>query len=252
MTAATSIDLNSDLGEDPQELDRDAALMRFISSANIACGGHAGDDDTMRAMLAASREAEIRAGAHPSYPDRENFGRRSMDIEAEALIASIEAQIRRLADHAEAMGVALHHVKPHGALYNDLAADADLAKAVSDALAREFPALVQVGLAHGAFHEHGKSRGYPVLAEGFIDRGYTPERRLVPRGKPGAVLETDAQRTAQALTIAGEGYAESPAGGRVRIDAQSLCIHSDSPGALATAEAVAGALEKAGIAIAAP
>lgn len=247
-----SIDLNADLGEQPEEQARDIALMRHISSCNIACGGHAGDEASMATMLRAATAAGIAAGAHPSYPDRAGFGRTSLDMPLPDLIKSILEQVRALETIAKAEGVPLTHIKPHGMLYNDLADRPAMALAVSRALHDAFPHLAQVGLAHSASEQAAKQVGARFVAEGFVDRGYTPARRLVPRSQPGALIANDADRAAQAIAIArGEPIAAND-GSLIHVMAQSLCIHSDSPGAEQTALRIADEMAVLGITIKAP
>ncbi len=246
------IDLNADLGEDPMAEARDIALMQHVSSCNIACGGHAGDSGSMARMLRAAHGAGVAAGAHPSYPDRANFGRTSVAMPLAELIETLIAQVQALEAMARRENVPLTHIKPHGALYNDLADRPEMAAAVADALHRAFPELALVGLAHGAFEQAASAAGARFVAEGFVDRGYTPARRLVPRSQPGALIEGDDARAAQAIAIAmGQPIAASD-GTHIRIAAQSLCIHSDSPGAEQTALRIAKVMASKGISIQAP
>jgi 5-oxoprolinase (ATP-hydrolysing) subunit A len=247
-----SIDLNADLGEQPEFEARDIALMQHISSCNIACGGHAGDARSMALMLAAARDAGVAAGAHPSYPDRANFGRASVDMPLPDLIASLIGQIRALERIAADQAIPLTHIKPHGALYNDLADRPDMADAVARALHEAFPTLALVGLAHGAFENAAGSAGARFIAEGFIDRGYTPARRLIPRSQPGALIEGDDARTAQAVAIATGHPVTASDGSPVILSAQSLCIHSDSAGSEQTALRIANEMASMRIAIRAP
>lgn len=241
--------LNADLGEDPAAEDRDIALMAHITRCNIACGGHAGDARSMRAMLRAAAERGVVAGAHPSYPDRANFGRESMEIDFHDLAESVVEQVEALRSLAVEQGQPLGHVKPHGALYNDLAADRDLARALVATLRVHFPGLPLMGLAGGAAEAAARDAGVPFLAEAFIDRRYTPEGRLVPRSREDAVIADEPGRIAQARGIAERGQVKTDTGGTLSLAAATLCIHSDSPGAVATAAAVRGALEEAGISI---
>lgn len=247
-----SIDLNADLGEEPQQEARDIALMRHISSCNIACGGHAGDAGSMTRMLLAARDSGVAAGAHPSYPDREGFGRTSLDMPLGDLLDSLVAQVAALAAIAAELAIPLTHIKPHGMLYNDLADRPDMANAVAQALHRAFPRLALVGLAHGAFEQACARAGARFVAEGFVDRGYTPARRLIPRSQPGALIASDEALAAQALAIAtGEPLTASD-GSPIHVVAHSLCIHSDSPGSEQTALRIAGVMASKGIAVRAP
>lgn len=247
-----SIDLNADLGEQPEFEARDIALMQHISSCNIACGGHAGDARSMALMLAAARDAGVAAGAHPSYPDRANFGRTSLEIPLPDLIASLIGQVRALEKIAAGQGIRLAHIKPHGALYNDLADRPDMAAAVARALHEAFPELALVGLAHGAFEDAARSAGARFIAEGFVDRGYTPARRLIPRRQPGALIEADDARAAQAVAIATGAPVTTSDGSPITILAQSLCIHSDSAGSEQTALRIANEMASMRVAIRAP
>ncbi len=247
-----SIDLNADLGEDPLEEARDIALMTHISSCNIACGGHAGDDASMARMLIAARDAGVAAGAHPSYPDRAGFGRTSLDMPLPDLIDSLLDQVQALERVADGLAIALTHIKPHGMLYNDLADRPDMAAAIATALHKSFPTLALVGLAHGAFEQAATGAGARFIAEGFVDRGYTPARHLVPRSQPGALIAGDDARAAQALAIATGQPLTANDGSMIHVVAHSLCIHSDSPGSEQTALRIAGVMAIKGISIKAP
>lgn len=247
-----SIDINADLGEDAMEETRDIALMQHISSCNIACGGHAGDAGSMARMLRAARAAGVAAGAHPSYPDREGFGRTSLDMALLDLIESLIAQVNALADIATELAIPLTHIKPHGMLYNDLADRPEMADAVAQALHRAFPHLALVGLAHGAFEAAATKAGARFIAEGFVDRGYTSARRLVPRSQPGALITGDEARAAQALAIATGQPLTANDGSLIQVMAQSLCLHSDSPGSEQTALRIAKVMASKGISIKAP
>ncbi|WP_017669825.1 5-oxoprolinase subunit PxpA [Blastomonas sp. AAP53] len=246
------IDLNADLGEEPDEQRRDIALMQHISSCNIACGGHAGDEQSMAVMLRAARDAGVAAGAHPSYPDRAGFGRTSLAIPLPDLIESLVAQVRALQAIARAESIPLTHIKPHGALYNDLADRPELALSVTGALHTAFPQLAQVGLAHGAGDAAAQAVGARFIPEGFVDRGYTPARRLIPRNAPGALITGDDARAAQAIAIATGQPLRAQDGSLIHVMAQTLCIHSDSPGSEQTALRIAGEMAIIGITIRAP
>ncbi|WP_373489239.1 5-oxoprolinase subunit PxpA [Blastomonas sp.] len=247
-----TIDINADLGEQPDEVARDLALMRHISSCNIACGGHAGDAESMATMLSAARDTGVAAGAHPSYPDRAGFGRTSMAIAAPDLAPQLIAQVGALAQIAADLGVPLTHIKPHGALYNDLADDEGLAHDIATALHRAFPHVALVGLAHGAFAAAAEQTGARFIAEAFIDRAYTPARRLVPRNQPGALIARDADRAAQATALALGKPVRAIDGSLVEITAHSLCIHSDSAGAEQTALRIAQEMISLGIIVCPP
>lgn len=248
-----TIDLNADLGEfdEPEALARDRAIIKQISSANIACGGHAGNDRTMAEMLEASAAAGVAAGAHPSYPDRKNFGRTPMKMSDEALAATLTEQILALKGHADARGIALAHVKPHGQLYNDAADDLRLAGLIAGVIKAAVPGAAYVGLAGSEMAAAARASGLTFIAEGFADRRYDARGRLVSRKEAGAVLESEAERIEQALDLARGDPIHSKEGGLIDLVVDSICLHSDSDGALASARDIRAALNKAGITVAA-
>lgn len=249
-----AIDLNCDLGEydTPEALARDTAIMAQISSANIACNGHAGNDRTMVMMLEASKVAGVAAGAHPSYPDRENFGRVSMKMCDDDLVTSLTQQIEALKAHAKEHGVTLTHVKPHGQLYNDAADSAPLARLISKAISNTLPTAAYVGLAGSEMAVAAHEAGQRFIAEGFADRRYDARGRLVSRKEAGAVLESEDERIAQALSLARGEPIHSKEGGLIDPDVGSICLHSDSEGALASARDIRAALDAAGISVRTP
>lgn len=206
----------------------------------------------MQRMLCAAQAAGVAAGAHPSYPDRAGFGRTSLAMPLPDLVDALIAQVGTLATIAAGLGIPLTHIKPHGALYNDLADRPELAEAVATALNRAFPDLALVGLAHGAFEAAAARLGARFVAEGFVDRSYTTTRRLVRRSQPGALIDGDDARAAQALAIATGQPLMAQDGSPIRVIAQSLCIHSDSPGSEQTALRIAGVMASKGISIKAP
>jgi len=216
----------------------DLALLDVVTSANVACGFHAGDPTTIEATVCAAAERGVAIGAHPSYPDLAGFGRRSMDLKPADVEAGVLYQIGALAAFARASGVPLHHVKPHGALYNDAFSNTVLARAIATAVARFDKALVLVGLPKSALLAAGRAAGLPTAAEGFCDRAYEPDGTLRSRTKDGALITNPAKAARQALDLAGSGHV------------QTLCIHGDTPGASAIAFAVRAALRDAGFAIA--
>lgn len=248
------IDLNADIGEGDTEEDmlRDEALMAVVSSVNIACGGHAGSSQSIARMIASARQHDCAIGAHPSYPDRKGFGRKSMDIEPDALADSLVAQIRAVSEEAQRQGTLMAHIKPHGALYNHMADDPELANQLASRFARHWPETAQMGLAGGAATAAAQAAGVRYIAEGFIDRRYDARGRLVTRGLPGAMIEDDVAREHQALAIAASRPVKDVNGRDIIVRADSLCIHSDSPGAVNTARRLAEALESAGFVITAP
>lgn len=248
-----TIDLNADLGEfdNPEALARDRAIMAQISSANIACGGHAGNDRTMFEMLEASAAAGVAAGAHPSYPDRENFGRRSIMISDAALSATLSEQILRLKRHADARGILLTHVKPHGQLYNDAADAPRLADLIAKVIGQTLPNAAYVGLAGSQMAIASNAAGLAFVGEGFADRRYDARGRLVSRNETGAVLDNEEERVRQALNLALGEPIQNNEGKSMVLDVDSICLHSDSEGALASARHIRAALDKAGIKVAA-
>ncbi len=228
------LDLNVDLGELP---DEPAALYGIATVVNVACGGHAGDLGSMARALSFAMARGTRVAAHPSYPDREGFGRASMDITPEALEASIAEQCDKLQGLARKLGYPVAIVKPHGALYHDAAKSPALAAAVLDGAARGLgskgAALTVVGPPKGALLEESLRRGHVYAREGFADRGYRPDGSLVPRAEPGALLTDPNAAARQATELAARGGLET------------LCVHSDTPGAVAIATAVRDALHQA-------
>ena len=247
------VDLNADLGEtvDGMPTADDEAMFAVISSANVACGGHAGDADSMRASVERAASFGVAVGAHPSYDDRANFGRVRRDPPPSELRASVAAQL----DALTAAGADLRYVKPHGALYHAVLDDAAQAgavvAAVADHSARLGRALPVLGLP-GAIAEAAASAGLPFVHEAFLDRGYTARGGLVPRGEPGAVIDDPARVADRALRFVREGEVETVDGSRLAVDAASLCLHGDTPAAVAMARAVRAALDSADIEVRAP
>lgn len=219
--------LNVDVGE---LADEPPELVALASLVNVACGGHAGDEATMRAVCARARSSGAGVGAHPSYEDRAGFGRRALDVPASELRDQVRAQCARLAVAAAAEGVAVTHVKPHGALYHRAVADPVVAEAVLAGAADALGPVAVVGPPKGALHAAAARRGLAYLREGFADRGLRPDGSLVPRGEPGARLEDPAAAAAQALRLAAAGH-------------DTICVHGDASGAVAIARAVRRALD---------
>lgn len=243
------IDLNADLGEDqnPAGIARDIAIMDIVSSCNIACGGHAGSPETMRAMLTAAKSKNIAPGAHPSYPDRNGFGRQSMDISLTDLETSLTNQLHDIAVIAAKVGIPLTHLKPHGALYNDAQDDPALATLLVELAARTGLALV--GMPGSLIEKKAAERKISFIAEAFIDRRYTGNGRLVPRREADAVIADEEERIRQGLALAKGTMLSAQDGTALKVEAHSLCLHSDSDGALETAKKMRAALEQAGILI---
>lgn len=245
-----TIDLNADLGELPGPEGRasDAAILAAITSCAIACGGHAGDEAIMTATLKAASAHNVEAGAHPSYLDRENFGRRSVAMTADALHAEICNQLNMLARIAADTGVPLTHVKPHGALYNDAARSDAIAQTVAKAVKSCFGTeLALIGQPDSEIQRAAAELSLPFHEEGFMDRTYLPSGALMPRSEPGAVLEDTPARIAQARSIVLTQSVTHSQGATMPLHVQTLCLHGDSPGAADTAKAVRAALEADGV-----
>ena len=243
------IDFNCDLGEGCGD---DAAIVPLVSSASIACGGHAGDDATMRAAVALCLRNGVAIGAHPSFVDREHFGRRELDLGVGAIHVLVLAQVRRLGAICAAAGARLRHVKPHGALYNLAARDAGVADAIASAVRAVDPALWLYALSGSALADAGRLAGLSVAEEAFAERGYTPDGRLAPRGQPGAVIDDLDASLAQVRTMLREHVVVAIDGSRVPLRADTLCLHGDRPDAARFAAALRAALEAEGVAIAPP
>ena len=228
------IDLNCDMGECETDgsATRDRELMRFISSCSIACGGHAGSEHTMRQTAASALDAGLRIGAHPSYPDRENFGRQSMSISESALSAAITEQTAALKAIVTELGGELSFVKPHGALYNDMARDAELTSLVVTTIKAFDPTLKIMGLAGSHCSAICENLAMPFLGEAFADRRYADDGQLSPRSQDGAVITEPEAAVEQILSIVEHARVESINGKWLPLQAQSICVHSDTPGAL--------------------
>jgi len=245
------IDLNSDLGESlgAWTMGDDAAMLSIVSSANVACGFHAGDAAGILRTLRAAAERGVTVGAHVAYPDLAGFGRRNMDVASADLQADVVYQIGALQGLAKVAGTQVRYVKPHGALYNTIAHDARQARDVIEAILAVDPALVLVALAGAPLVDWAREAGLAVVAEAFADRAYTPQGTLVSRREPGAVLHDADAVARRMLRLVREGVVEAIDGSTVRIEAQSICVHGDSPGAVEMARALRGLLEREGVAV---
>ncbi|WP_323872257.1 LamB/YcsF family protein [Xenorhabdus doucetiae] len=246
-----TIDLNSDLGESfgQWRMGNDEAILGIVSSANVACGFHAGDPAGMLQTLKSAQKNSVAIGAHVSYPDRVGFGRRKMDIASHELTADVIYQIGALQGLAVAAGTRVSYVKPHGALYNTIANDEYQALAVIEGILAIDPNLMLVGLAGSNILKLAQGRGLKTIAEAFADRAYTSQGELVSRREAGAVLH-DADLVAQRmLQLVTAGGLESIDGKFTPIQADSICVHGDSPGAVAMAKQVKTVLQQAGITI---
>ncbi len=247
-----TIDLNCDMGESygAWKMGNDAEVMRYITSANIACGFHGGDPATIRKTVALALERGVAIGAHPSLPDRQGFGRRVMQIKPQERYDLVVYQAGAVEAFARAAGARLHHVKCHGALYNMAATD----EALSEAMVRAVKDLgvMLYALSNSKNHAVAKKAGIPVAGEVFADRGYADDGTLAPRDLPGGLIEDPAQAVKQALAMIEQGYVTSLSGRRIPVAADTLCLHGDQPGAVAFARALRQAFSEKGISIAAP
>lgn len=237
------LDLNADLGEG---IGDDAAMLAVVTSANIACGGHAGDTASMRAAAARAAELGVRIGAHPSYADRENFGRVQHQVDENTLADQLRTQVGDLIQAADAVGGQVTYLKPHGALYHAAARDLAHARAVVRVAAEVGCAVV--GPPNGLMLRLAAEYGLPAYAEGFADRGYTGAGALVPRTAPGAVLTDPDQVAARIAQLARTGTVTAADGSAVPLAIRTLCVHGDTPGAVALARRVRAALEDARLA----
>lgn len=247
LCAVTVMDLNADVGEG---LAVDADLLGIVTSANVACGFHAGDPLTMVETARRAAAAGVVVGAHPSYDDREGMGRRDLEVPPDRLGADLVYQLGAAAAAAGVAGARLAYVKPHGALYNRSAVDARLAEVVVSAVVAVGPTLGPLALLcppGSALAEEGLRRGVATYAEAFADRAYAPDGNLVARSEPGAVLSIPDRAAEQAVALACEGRARAVDGSWVEVPASSICVHGDTPGALDVARAVRDALLAAGV-----
>ena len=240
------IDLNADLGEGCGD---DAGIMAIVTSCNIACGGHAGDAESMKAALGLAQEFGVAAGAHPSYPDRENFGRIDLEISANDLRNSLEDQVGELKQIAQAAGTSLTHLKPHGALYNYAARHTQTAEIIAGITASLLPGSALFGPPGSKLEDAAAKVGIRYLGEAFADRAYEADGSLRSRRLPNAVHEAASGCAAQAVQIVLKNVVTCHDGHRLPMQAQTICLHSDSPGALAAARMVRDILENEGVMI---
>ncbi|HEV8063923.1 MAG TPA: 5-oxoprolinase subunit PxpA [Acidimicrobiales bacterium] len=240
----TTIDLNADVGETPGDL----GMMEYVTSANIACGGHAGDESSMTAAVEHAVAHGVVVGAHPSYPDRAGFGRRHLDVGLGALAVAVADQVRSLDAIARRAGVAVRYLKMHGALYHRLGRDEECAAALLEELARTGFGPVAVLAQPGAAIAAVASRlGWPAAAEAFCDRAYGADGVLVERGLPGALLGAADEAAAQALSLTLAHGVQALDGSWIAVRADSLCLHGDTPGAIGLSRQVSAALTRAGV-----
>jgi UPF0271 protein len=247
------IDLNSDLGESfgPWPMGQDAALMDSISSANVACGFHAGDPGAMRTTVEMARKKGVAIGAHPGFQDLVGFGRREIKATPREVEDLVLYQVAALAGIAAAQGVTLQHVKAHGALYNMACRDRALADAIARAVASLDRSLILFGLPNSELLRAGEAAGLTVAAEVFADRAYDPDGSLTSRPRPGSVIHDTPQVVERAIKMVRDKQVIAVDGSTIALQAQTICLHGDTPGAAGHARAVRAGLEAAGIRIAA-
>jgi 5-oxoprolinase (ATP-hydrolysing) subunit A len=247
-----TIDLNCDMGESfcPWKLGDDQALMPWISSANVACGAHAGDPDVMRATVRLANEHGVAVGAHPGYPDLPGFGRRPFAMTHEEVVNMMLYQIGALWGVAKSEGIVVRHVKPHGALYNRACEDASLAASIVEAVWTFSPSLVLVGLPGSELEAEARRAGLPFSREGFADRVYEPSGLLRDRRHTDALISDPARAATQAVRLA-QGQVLAHNGALLDLQVDTICVHGDTPGAPAIARAVREALEQQGLTVAA-
>jgi UPF0271 protein len=247
------VDLNADLGESfgRWALGDDAAMLGLVTSANVACGFHAGDPSTLRRTCELAARAGVTVGAQVGYRDLAGFGRRFIDVEPTQLADDVIYQIGALQAMCRVAGTAVRYLKPHGALYNAIVHHEQQAAAVVAAVRDYDPTLAVLGLPGSAFLRLAERAGLRTVREFFVDRGYTPEATLVPRTHGGALLHDPGEVTRRVLRLVTDGMVVAVDGSQVRVEAESLCVHGDSPGAVAMAAAVRAGLERAGVRLAA-
>lgn len=243
------LDLNCDLGESfgAYTIGSDEAIIPYITSANIACGYHAGDPTVMHRSVALCRKYGVQVGAHPGLPDLMGFGRRKMQIAPAEAADCVAYQIGALQAFCQAEGVPLHHVKPHGALYNMAAKDRALADAICRAVQKSAPGAILLALSGSEMVAAANAIGLPVACEVFADRGYQPDGTLVPRGQPGAMITDEGEAIARVTRMVKEGKVTARDGSEVALQADSACVHGDGPKALAFVEKLRAALPAGGI-----
>jgi UPF0271 protein len=245
------IDLNCDMGESfgAWTMGTDTEVLASVSSANIACGYHAGDPAVMRRTVRSARDAGVAVGAHPGLPDLLGFGRREMRVQPADVEDMVLYQVGALAALAAAEGVRLRHVKAHGALYNMAARDVSLASAIARSVAAFDRDLLLFGLAGSVLLEAGRNAGLRVASEGFADRAYEPDGSLTPRSRPGAVIDDPDRVVERAVRMVTQGRVTATDGSEVALQVDTLCTHGDTPGAQALVRRLRAGLESQGVAV---
>jgi len=242
-------DLNADLGEGA---GHDDELLSLVTSANIACGFHAGDADTMRRSIETARDRKVAVGAHPSLFDRENFGRKELPVKPDEVFDAVVYQLGIFQAIAEAAGVHPNHVKPHGALYNMAVRDEKLADAIGRAIASVDAKLIFFAPQNSALARAGETNGLQIAHEVFADRNYLSDGSLVPRSRPDALLHDPEEAASRVVRMLGEGKVRSVEGVDVDVRAETVCLHGDTPGAVSFARTLTARLEKEGVSVRAP
>jgi UPF0271 protein len=254
MTQTPTVDLNCDMGESfgAWTLGNDTALMPYLTSANIACGFHAGDPAVMRQTVRLALQHNVAIGVHPGLPDLMGFGRRNMDISANEAFEMVVYQLGALGAVARAEGGVLHHVKPHGALYNMAATNAALAQAIAEAVYKVQPELMLYGLAGSELTKAGEKIGLRTAHEVFADRTYQANGTLTPRRQPDALITSAEAAIAQVLRMVQGGWVHTQQGQEIAIKADTVCLHGDGAHALEFAQQLSHALREAGVKLARP
>jgi UPF0271 protein len=243
------VDLNADLGEGA---GHDDEILVLVTSANIACGFHAGDAETMRRSIEAARDRKVAVGAHPSLFDRENFGRKELPVKSDEVFDAVVYQLGVFQAIAEAAGVRPNHVKPHGALYNMAVRDQELANAIGSAVAKIDPKLILFAPQDSFLARAGEANGLQIAHEVFADRNYLSDASLVPRSRPDALLRNPDEAAARVVRMLHDGKVRSVDGVDVDVRAETVCLHGDTPGAVDFARALRSRLESEGVTIMAP
>ena len=245
------VDLNSDLGESfgAYKIGMDADILQYVSSANVACGFHAGDPIVMEETVRLAKKAGAAVGAHPGYPDLQGFGRRNMICTPKEVKAYVKYQLGALLAFTRSAGIPLQHCKPHGALYNMAAKDKPLATAIAEAVADVDAGIILLGLAGSAMTEAGKEAGLRVAGEVFADRAYQADGSLVPRSMPGAVIHDTEEALSRTVRMVKEGIVTAVTGETVPLTADSICVHGDNPSALAFVKAIRERLKTEGVSV---